>query len=135
MTGVVAWLHPALGLVAVAVAARAASLGLAARRGGVVAKMARGRHRVAGPVTLALMAGNWVLGAATVWLVRDDLEPLASRHALVGGVIVALLVASAVTSRRIRTHPAARRIHPWIGAIALVAAGVQIFLGLQLVRW
>jgi hypothetical protein len=135
VTGVVAWLHPALGLVAVATAARAASVGRAARRGGPSAAAARAQHRWLGPATLGLMAFNWALGLGTVWLVRDDLEPLASRHAAVGAAIVALLVGSAITSRRIPTDPRARRVHPWLGATALVVAGVQVFLGLQLVRW
>jgi hypothetical protein len=135
VTAVVAWLHPALGLVAVAAAARAAGLGLAARRGGPSADRARARHRTLGPVTLGLMTVNWMLGLGTVWLVRHDLEPFASRHALVGAAIVALLAGSAVTSRRIGIDPRARRIHPWLGAAALVVAAVQVFLGLQLVRW
>ena len=135
MTDVVAWLHPALGLVAVAIAARTASLGLALRRGGVSGEAARRWHRTLGPVTLGLVVLNWVLGLGTVWLVRHDLEPLASRHALVGGAIVVLLLGSAITSRRVPVDARARRIHPWFGATALVTAAVQVFLGLQLVRW
>lgn len=135
MADVVAWLHPALGVVAVAVAARAASRGLASRRGGPAAPAARASHRVLGPLTLALMTLSWAGGLATVWLVRHDLEPLASRHALVGGAIVLLLVGSAVTSRRVAVDPRARRLHPWLGATVLVASAVQVFLGLQLVRW
>lgn len=135
MTDVVAWLHPALGLVAVGAAARAASLALTARRGGRAALAARTSHRLVAPTTLGLMIASWLLGVGTVWLVRQDLEPFASRHAGVGCLIVLLLVGSAVTSRFRATVPRARAVHPWLGAAALVASAVQVFLGLQLVRW
>ena len=67
--------------------------------------------------------------------VRPDLTLAASMHARVGVAIALLVAGGAVLSRRIPVDPRARRWHPWLGASALVLAGVQIFLGLQLVRW
>jgi hypothetical protein len=132
---IVPWLHPALGLAAVVLAARTASLGLTVRRGGHAAAGARQRHRALGPWTLRFMLANWALGVVTVWRFRDDLDVLASRHASIGAVIVLLLVGSAVTAKRLDGDARLRRIHPWFGVGAILAAAVQTFLGLQLVRW
>ena len=135
MSRIVPWFHPALGLVAVVVAVRTASLGLTVRRGGPAGVAARGRHRALGPWTLRLMIANWLLGCLTVWLFRADLDMLASRHASVGALIVLLLLGSALTARRLDDDARLRRLHPWFGVGALLAAAVQVFLGLQLVRW
>ena len=40
-----------------------------------------------------------------------------------------------VASRWIDVDPRVRRLHPVIGAAALLLAGVQVFLGLQMTRW
>ncbi len=81
-----------------------------------------------------LVGANWAGGLATVRWVRPDLETAASGHFAVGCAILFLFTAAALVSRRVRTDARARAVHPWLGAAALVLAGVQVFLGLQLLR-
>jgi len=132
---VVPWLHPALGLATVVLAVRVAGLGLGARRHGARGARSRARHRAVTPWLYALVLANWVLGLATVVLVRSDLEPARSGHFLVGSVLVALFTLAALLSRRIPFDERARRAHPWVGGLALLLCGVQVFLGLQITRW
>lgn len=135
MTALIPWLHPALGLLAVVVLARAASLGRTVGAGGVHSAAARRRHRRVAPAAFALATLNWGLGLATVAWARPDLALAASRHFSVGTAIVALLAVGAGLSRAVPSDPRARRWHPWMGACALLLSGVQVFLGLQLTRW
>ena len=48
-------------------------------------------------------------------------------------LVVALFTLAAVVGWRIDRMPRLRALHPWIGAAALLASGIQIFLGLQIV--
>lgn len=132
----VTWLHPIAALATLALAGYAASLGLHARRGVLGAERARRRHRAIGPWLYALVLLNWTGGLGTVWLFRSDLEldPAASGHFTVGTAIALVLTAAAWLSRHVPTDARARAIHPILGATALVLSGVQIFLGLQLLR-
>ena len=132
---VVPWLHPALGLMTVALALRAARLGLRSREGGRRAAGARVAHRALTPWVYGLVVTNWLLGLLTVVLVRPDLETAASGHFAVGTVILGLFTVAALLSRRVSVDAWARTIHPWFGGAALLLAGVQIFLGLQIMRW
>jgi hypothetical protein len=118
----------------VALAAYTASLGLRARRPGADAERARRRHAAVGPWLWALVVVNWGLGLATVAWARTDLETAASGHFTVGTAIVLLFTAAAALSRRVPTDARARAVHPLLGAAALVLSGVQVFLGLQLLR-
>jgi hypothetical protein len=126
------WLHPVLGLVTVTLAVRTAGLGLRGRAPGATAAMLRARHRRLGPWVLGLVITNWALGLGSVWLDPRDLELAASGHFQVGTGLVVLFGLAALVSRRIDRDPRARLVHPWIGAAALLLAGVQVFLGLQL---
>jgi len=45
---------------------------------------------------------------------------------------VALLTLAALLSRRVPDDPRARLLHPLVGATAVLLAGVQVFLGLQI---
>jgi len=132
-TSVVPWLHPALGLAAVALLAHAARRGLDIRR------RVRSSGRVSHP-TLArrawlFVAVNWVLGLLTVHFFRPDLDLAASTHFQAGTTVLILLSIAGLSSRWIDADPRIRRIHPAIGAVALLLAGVQVFLGLQMTRW
>jgi uncharacterized protein DUF4079 len=127
-----AWLHPIAGFLAVGLVVRGATLGWAAQRRGPSAAKARLRHARLMPWVYGLMLLTWAGGVVTVWALRDDLDTAASGHFSVGSMIIALLTAGALLSRRIPTDPRARRLHPWVGAAALLLAGVQVFLGLQI---
>lgn len=127
-----AWIHPGIGFVAVGVAVRAAGLGLRARRPGRRAPVARAAHRRVTPWLYGLMLVTWGSGLASVEWLRDDLDEAASGHYTVGCAIVALLTLAALLSRRVPTDPRARLVHPMVGAVAVLLAGVQVFLGLQI---
>jgi hypothetical protein len=129
---VVPWLHPALGLVAVAVLVRAARRGQALR--------ARRRWRGMPHPRLAftawlLVAGNWVLGLLTVRFFRPELDVATSTHFQAGTALLVVLSLAGLVSLRMDADPRLRRLHPAIGAAALLLAGVQLFLGLQMTRW
>lgn len=126
------WAHPAVGVVTLGLMLRAARLGVQSRRGGVVAARARAAHRRLTPWVLALAVIGWGGGAATVWLDRDDLEFAQSGHFTVALVLIATLVLAALVSRRIGVAAWAARVHPWLGAAAILTAGVHVFLGLQI---
>jgi len=126
------WAHPALGLVTVTVAVRQASLGLRGRAPGVAAAALRARHRRLGPWLLGLVVTNWLLGLASVWIDPRDVEVAASGHFRVGSALVVLYGLAALISRRIDRDARARVVHRWIGALALLLSGVQVFLGLQI---
>jgi Protein of unknown function (DUF4079) len=128
----VLWLHPVLGLVTVALALRTASLALRGRAPGRSAAALRARHRRLGPWVLGLVAVNWLAGLGSVWLDPRAPNLAVSGHFRVGSALVVLFTLAALVSRRIDHDPRARAVHPWIGATALLLAGVQVFLGLQL---
>jgi nitrate reductase gamma subunit len=136
VTGVVAsvvpWFHPLCGLVTVALLFRAAQRGLALRRGVVHDRHLE--HPTLAFLAWLLVVVNWVLGLATVWLVRDDLEVAASTHFQAGTGLLGVLTLTGLVSLWI-ADPRVRRIHPMLGAVALLLAGVQVFLGLQMTRW
>ena len=132
---VVPWFHPALGLVTVTLALRAARLGLRSREGGRQALGARAAHRALTPWVYGLVVTNWSLGLLTVVLVRPNLEAAASGHFAVGTVILMLFTVAALLSRWVPVDARARTVHPWVGGTALLLMGVQIFLGLQIMRW
>jgi hypothetical protein len=130
---VVPWLHPALGLLAVALLVKAARRGLAVRSGPLP-------YRHLAHPTLAFLAWlfvlvNWLLGLLTVRFYRPDLDLAASTHFQAGSALLALLTLAGGLSFWIYADPRVRRIHPAIGAAALLLAGVQVFLGLQMTRW
>lgn len=126
------WAHPTVGVVTLGLMLRAARLGVQSRRGGATAARARAAHRRLTPWVLGLAAVGWLGGAATVWLDRDDLEFASSGHFAVGTALVATLVVAALVSRRIGVAAWAARVHPWLGAAAILTAGVHVFLGLQI---
>ena len=130
--GVALYLHPAFGLATVLLAAWAGSLGLRSRQPGVGAAARRARHARLAPWAYGAMLVAWASGLATVRWLRDDLEPATSGHFTAGSAMVALLTAAAILSRRVAIDARARRLHPWLGAAAVLHGGVQFFLGLQI---
>jgi len=124
--------HPLLALLAVTALAYAGQLGFRSRRvrrGG--ASMLR-RHAAITPYIYSLVMLNWVLGAVSVWWGRSDLDFAESGHFMVGCYVIAVLTAAMLLSRWIDRIPNGRVIHPLLGALAVLLAGFQVFLGLQI---
>jgi uncharacterized membrane protein YeaQ/YmgE (transglycosylase-associated protein family) len=67
-----------------------------------------------------------------VWARRPKLVLGESVHFTVGSIVVGLLTVSFVLSRRMPGTTWARLVHPWVGAVALLLLGLQVFLGLQI---
>jgi len=133
VTRVLVWVHPVVGLVTTALAVHGASLVLRARRLGARGAMLRARHRALMPWVWGLVLVNFGGGALSCWLWRDEEEMGESGHFTTGIVLVVLFTLAAAAGRRIHRDPRLRAVHPWIGAAALLVAGVQVFLGLQIV--
>lgn len=133
MSTIVGWGHPVVGVLAVWLVVAAAGRAARIRQGGVGAAAARRAHRRLAPRALVAAAVAWVTGLIAVWLFHDELHAAASGHFRVGTLLLGLLVANAFLARRI-DDARVRAIHPWIGAAAVLATGVQVFLGLQLLR-
>jgi hypothetical protein len=107
-----------------------ASLGLRSReRGGAHLRV---RHARLAPWSLAAMSATFVLGAASTWLWRADLELASGWHFRLALAATLLLSIAALLSRRIATDETARRLHPVLGLLAVLAAVVQFFFGLGL---
>jgi hypothetical protein len=133
VTRIAVWIHPVLGLVTTALALQGASLALRGRRGGVRGAALLARHRALMPWVYGLVVTNFAAGVVSCWLWRDEEDLATSGHFAVGVALVVLFSAGAWLSRRMSVDRRARLVHPWVGAAALLAAGVQIFLGLQIV--
>jgi hypothetical protein len=126
------WLHPVLGLLATVLAVRTAALALQGRARTKRGAAALASHRVLSPWVYGLVVVGWVGGVVSVWLGRSDIDLFTTGHFQVGTLIVVLFTASWAVSLRLPAEAWARAVHPWIGAAALMALGVQVFLGLQL---
>jgi Protein of unknown function (DUF4079) len=126
----IAFFHPVLALVVLVFMAVVASFGLRARerRG---ARFRRTHRRLA-PYAYVLMLANLVVGLLSTWQLRPDLELARSAHFRVGLVIALLLTIAALLSRRIATSHTARLLHPILGLIVLLLAGLQVFFGMTL---
>ena len=48
--------------------------------------------------------------------------------------LLAVLTVTGLVSLWI-ADPRVRRVHPMLGAVAVLLAGIQVFLGLQMTRW
>ena len=132
---VVPWFHPALGLLAVAVLVRAAQRGLALRNPGPGPRPRHLPHPNVAAAAWLLVGGNWILGLLTVRFFRPELTVAESTHFQAGTALLVVLSMAGLASLWIHRDPRVRRIHPAIGAVALLLAGVQVFLGLQMTRW
>jgi Protein of unknown function (DUF4079) len=132
VTRVAVWIHPVLALATTALAVHGAGLALRGRRRGARGAMLLARHRRLMPWVYGLVVANFALGAVSRWLWREE-DLATSGHFSVGIALVVLFSLGAGLSRAMRVDRRARAVHPWVGAAALLAAGVQIFLGLQIV--
>lgn len=128
-----AYIHPVIGLIALALLFRAASFGLRARerRGDSL----RPRHARAAPIAYGVTLLAFGMGIFSTWLWRPDLEVAAGWHFRIGMAVILLLSAGALLSRQIPTSPRARMIHPILGMVVLLLAALQVFFGMPLLRF
>lgn len=127
---VAAFLHPATAILALALLAYVASLGLRSRERGGAAL--RPRHARLARWAFALVLWNFGFGLASTWLWRADLELAAGTHFSLGATIVVVLAVAALLSRRVATSAAARQAHPLLGMLALLLSALQVFFGMAL---
>jgi hypothetical protein len=128
-----AYFHPIIGAAALVLLAYTASLGFrmrTARRGR--AALAALHARLA-PIAYAAVLASWLLGVGSALWLRADLDLAASLHFRTGCAMAALLTGSALTSRWMRVgSAAAREIHPWLGAGAVLLAAAHAATGLRI---
>lgn len=126
-----AWLHPALGLLAVALVAWMAFSGLDSRKRRPEALEARRRHKRWTPWAAALCVLAALGGTASVVLLRPDMTLAETWHFRTGWACAALAVAAWLSSRGLHQAPARKALHPWVGILLLAAAMATAFLGIE----
>jgi hypothetical protein len=127
---IAAFLHPAIALLAIAMLAYAASLGLRSReRGGAPLRL---RHARFAPWSFAAIVVTALFGAASTWLWRPDLELGDGWHFRLAVAIVAILGVAWLLSRWLPESGTARQLHPLLGLLALLLAALQVFVGMGL---
>jgi len=128
---VLAYVHPIIGGLTIALLAYVGSLGLRARNDRRRGPQLLAQHARLAPWAYGFILVNWLGGFVSTWWLRHDLELGTSTHLRIGAALVTALSLSAVTSRRMRVAPI-RAIHPWFGAAAMLLAAAQVFFGLQI---
>jgi hypothetical protein len=127
------YLHPIIGAASLLLLAYVASLGFrmrTARRDR--AKLAAWHTRLA-PIAYAAVLASWLIGAGSALWLRTDLDFAASLHFRTGCAMAILLTGSVLTSRAMRAgSAAAREIHPWLGASAVLLAVAHAATGLRI---
>lgn len=126
------YLHPILGAASLLLLVYVASLGFRMRT------VRRGRaalgalHARLAPIAYVAVLASWLIGAgSTLWL-RSDLSFASTLHFRTGLAMAALLTGSALTARSMRFgSSAAREIHPWLGAAAVLLAAAHAATGLR----
>jgi hypothetical protein len=126
------YLHPVAALAAVTLLAYVAVLGLRSRQVRGEGPALLRRHAALAPYAYGLVAVNWLLGLVSVWLGRDDVDLADTGHFKGGCYLLLALTAAALLSRWMDRVSNGRTIHPLLGALAVLLAGLQVFLGLQI---
>jgi len=127
---VLAFLHPAIALVTLALLFHVASIGLRSReRGG---QALRPKHAQRAPWALAAVLLTLVSGIVATWLWRPDLKIAGGAHFWIGLLVTALVVTGAILSRWLPESARVKRIHPAVGLLALLFAALQVFYGMPL---
>ena len=127
------YVHPIAGTATLLLLGYVASLGFRLRtaRRGRAALAAR--HARLAPLAYGAVLASWALGiGSTLWL-RQDLDAAATLHFRTGCAMALLLTGSALTARSMRrAGGAARDIHPWLGAVAVLLAAAHAVTGLRI---
>ena len=126
-----AYVHPFLAVVVLALLAHVASLGVRARNDRRHRATYLRRHVVLARWMYAGVLLAWGGGLASTWILRPPAELATSGHFRIGVALAAVLTASALSSRWMHL-PFVRAVHPWIGVLAMLLSATQIVFGLQL---
>jgi hypothetical protein len=128
---VLAYIHPVLGALSLALLGYVGSLGLRARNDPRRARQYLRRHARLAPWMYACILASWCAGFASTWLLRRDLELGASTHLRIGAALVVAVSAGALSSRHM-DRDTIRSLHPWFGVAAMLLAAAHVFFGLQI---
>ncbi len=106
--------------------------GLVAGRGGKPATKARRVHKRWAPWAYWGMLLAAALGTATTWFLRADLDTGDTLHFWLGWFATGLMGTAWLAIRYRKGRPWLRKVHPWLGGIAVVIALVQMMLGFEM---
>lgn len=124
------WLHPIGGAFGAALVLWIGTQGLRARHRAGYAPGARATHSRFAPYVYGLVVAVACVGTASVVLLRPDLEPASSVHFWTLWSVVVVLTGSLLTTRAFGVRPDARRVHAWLGVVAMIAIAIGAVLGL-----
>jgi len=128
-----AYVHPVVGALALALLVYVAVLGLRLRQSIPRRAEVAARHARLAPWVYGLTLAMWAAGVLSTWALRADLELASSRHFQSGTLLAILLSGSAITARAMqRGNRRARELHPWLGAAATLLAAAQFATGLRI---
>lgn len=127
-----AYVHPALGLLAIGLMFWLGLAGLRARHRRPYAPKMRSLHRRYAPWILALVAATGSIGMATVAGLRDDLVLAEGWHFRLGVATMVLMGALWLLSLGLPRHKAAKVLHPAVGLVALAIAAATFAFGIDL---
>ncbi|MFZ5478147.1 MAG: DUF4079 family protein [Myxococcota bacterium] len=126
------WIHPVVGIAAVAGILWLGTMGVRSRHRKPYAGESRARHRRWSRGVLALCVGAAILGTASVRFARPELELSRSLHFWLGWSTAGLMVALALTGPKIHGDPDSKRIHPPTGIFVLLLATATATFGMSL---
>ena len=126
-----AYVHPFLAVLVLALLAHVASLGVRARNDRRHRAIHLRRHALVARWMYAAMLLTWCGGLASTWILRPPAELATSGHFRIGVALLTVLTTGALSSRWMHL-PSVRAIHPWIGVLAMLLSATQVVFGLQI---
>lgn len=124
-----AFIHPVAALLVIGFLAYVAAVGLRSRNRAEA--HLRPRHARLAPWAYGLMVANAASGLLSTWWLRPDLTLAGGAHFRFALLIVLLITVTAWLSRHLRNETA-RVLHPLVGLIVLLLAGLQVFFGMAM---
>jgi hypothetical protein len=123
--------HPVSAALVIVLLGYVGSLALRARSDRRQGRQLLARHARLARISYGMVLAVWAGGLVSTWVLRRDLAVTESGHFRVGGALVIMLSASALSSRWM-TRSSIRAVHPWLGAGAMLLAAAQVFFGLEI---
>lgn len=129
------FVHPVVGALVVALSTWIMTRGLVTLQGGKHGNKARRSHKKWAPWAFWGMLLAVTLGTLTTAFVRDDLELARAEggyHFWLGWLATGLMGIAWLAIRYRKGRPWLRKVHPWLGGIAVAIVLVQMLLGFEL---